>query len=119
TEPQPRPEPDGEHRARRHDAVVELALHHLEALDARRVARHRVVDEQARQVEQAGEPGHHEDDVEGFDPEHFAWPAGSAVPILDACIAAVPPARSYVSFRIARQFDPDAMLPFENGAGDE
>ena len=30
----------------------------------------RVVDEQARQLEKRREPGNHEDDVEGLEPEH-------------------------------------------------
>ena len=34
------------------------------------VARLRVVDEQARQVEQARDPGHHEDEVQRFDEQH-------------------------------------------------
>jgi len=70
--PEPHAECDGEHGARRHDAEVELALHDLEALDADRVGGQRVVHEQPRQVEQPGEPAHHEHDVERLDPEHRA-----------------------------------------------
>ncbi|MDT4871341.1 hypothetical protein FQZ97_1064640 [compost metagenome] len=58
----------GEHR-RQHDAAVELALHHAEAFAAGLVLAHRVVDEESRQVEQAGEPADHGDDVHGFEPE--------------------------------------------------
>ena len=29
-----------------------------------------MIDEQPRQIKQRGEPGHHEDDVQGLDPEH-------------------------------------------------
>jgi hypothetical protein len=29
-----------------------------------------MVDEQARQIEQTGEPGHHEHHVQGFEPQH-------------------------------------------------
>ena len=60
----------GPEAAGRHDAVKQLALHDLEALAAGVVVGHGVIDEQARQVEQAGEPGHHEDDVERLDDEH-------------------------------------------------
>ena len=35
-----------------------------------RVLRLRVIDKQAREVEQAREPGHHEYNVQRFDPEH-------------------------------------------------
>ena len=70
TQPEPHPEREGQHRARRHDAEVELALHHLETLDADRVARLRVVDEQARKIEQPREPRDHGNDVQRFDPEH-------------------------------------------------
>ena len=67
---QPQAEDHGEHRSWSHDAVVEFALHGLEARITRRILTQGVVDEQARQVEQARKPGDHEDDVEGFDPEH-------------------------------------------------
>ncbi len=69
-QPQPQPEGEREDGARRHDAPEELALHELEALDGGPVARHRVVDEKPRQIEQAREPGHHEDDVQRLYPEH-------------------------------------------------
>src|SRR5205814_2974037 len=71
-EPQPDPKDEGEHAARGHDAPIELALHELEALARGRVLGHGVVDEESRQVKQSREPGHHEDDVEGLDPEHQA-----------------------------------------------
>ncbi|MNV86716.1 hypothetical protein D3C71_1807690 [compost metagenome] len=57
----------GDHRGA-HDAAVQLALHDAEALAADGVFAHRVVDEQARQVEQAGEPADHADDMQRFDP---------------------------------------------------
>ena len=44
-EPEPQAEDDGEHRAGRHDAEVEFALHYFETLYAYRVARHSVIDE--------------------------------------------------------------------------
>ena len=66
-EPEPQAEADREHAARRRDAPEELALHDLEALDRRPVLRLRVIDEQARQVEQTREPGHHEHDVQRLD----------------------------------------------------
>src|SRR6266852_434201 len=69
-EPQPSAEGEGQQRARRHDAPVELALHDLEPLPARRVLGQGVVDEQTRQVEQPGEPSHHENDMQRLDPEH-------------------------------------------------
>ena len=69
-EPQPHPEHDGEHRAGRHDSPEQLALHQLEALERHAVLRLRVIDEQPRQIEQPGEPGHHEDEVQRLDPEH-------------------------------------------------
>src|SRR5687768_14136577 len=69
-EPEPDAEHDGEYSARRHDSPEQLALHHLEALEGDAVLRLRVVDEKPRQIEQAGEPGHHEDEVQRLDPEH-------------------------------------------------
>jgi hypothetical protein len=53
----------------RHDAEIELALHQLESLDADAIVgrRLRVIDEQARQVEQPREPRDHEDDVQCLD----------------------------------------------------
>src|SRR5215831_11527224 len=66
----PDAEHDGKKRARGHDAPVELALHHLEALAARCILGHRVIDEQARQVEQPRKPGDDENDVQRLDPEH-------------------------------------------------
>jgi len=73
----PLPQPDAEdhrqHRARRHDAPEQLALHQLEAFERQAILAHRVVDEQARQVKKAGEPGHHEYDVQRLDPEHRAY----------------------------------------------
>src|SRR5262249_23170732 len=58
-------------RPRRHDSPEELALHQLEALDGNPVLGRRVIDEQPRQVEQPGEPGHHENDVQRLHPKHW------------------------------------------------
>ncbi|MNC39139.1 hypothetical protein D3C75_877820 [compost metagenome] len=57
----------GDHR-RVHDAAVQLALHGHEAFLADAVLALGVVDEQPRQVEQAGEPADHADDMQRFDP---------------------------------------------------
>ena len=38
----------------------------------------RVIDEQARQIEQTGEPGHHRHDVKGLEPEQAALPRRKA-----------------------------------------
>src|SRR5882672_216024 len=67
---QPAAEDDRQYRPGRHDASVELALHDLEAFPARGIVGHGVVDEQPRQVEQPGEPGDRENDVQRLDPEH-------------------------------------------------
>ena len=69
-EPEDQAERDRDHHQQAREAV-ELPRHHQQPLalgvavggDARQV------DEDARQVEQAGEPAAHEDDVEGLDPE--------------------------------------------------
>ncbi|MNF91780.1 hypothetical protein D3C84_743950 [compost metagenome] len=58
----------GDHRWQ-HDAAVQLALHDHEALLADAVLALCVVDEQARQVKQAGEPADYADDMQRFDPE--------------------------------------------------
>jgi len=50
----------GDHR-RIHDDSIEFRLHDLEALPARGVGGGGVVNEQPRQVKQAGEPAHHGD----------------------------------------------------------
>src|SRR6185503_7352244 len=68
--PEPQPERQCQHAARRGDAPEELALHHLEALERNRVARLRVVNEKARQVEEARKPRHHEDEVQRLDEQH-------------------------------------------------
>ncbi|MNV02355.1 hypothetical protein D3C71_925890 [compost metagenome] len=57
----------GDHR-RAHDAPVQLALHDAEAFLTDRVFTLCVVNEQARQVEQAGKPAHNADDVKSFEP---------------------------------------------------
>ncbi len=71
----PDAEGGGDHRAGGHDAPEQLALHDLEALIARLVTGLGVVDEQPRQVEQAREPGHHEDHVQGLGPQVGAHPS--------------------------------------------
>jgi putative (di)nucleoside polyphosphate hydrolase len=48
----------------------QAALHDAEPLDARAVRRRGVVYEQARQVKETREPGHHEDHMPGLDPGH-------------------------------------------------
>jgi len=55
-------EQHGEHRADTHDEE-QPALHRHEALQTRGIGGDRVVDVQPRQVEQPGEPGHHEHHV--------------------------------------------------------
>ena len=69
-EPEPGAEDNCQYRARGHDAVEELALHDLEALAADAVVAHGVVHEQAREIEQPGEPGDHENNVQRLEPEH-------------------------------------------------
>lgn len=59
-----------QYRTRRHDAPEKFALHDLEAFQAGPVGRHRVIHEQARQVEQTREPGDDENNVKRLDPEH-------------------------------------------------
>ena len=55
------------------------AFHHDEAFVRNRIARVDVVDEQARQVEQPGEPGDDEHDVERLEPEqHVGWRRGTS-----------------------------------------
>src|SRR5690606_24059553 len=49
-QPEPQAEDHGQHRARRHDAIVELTLHNLETLDTRLVFTHRMIDKQTRQI---------------------------------------------------------------------
>jgi len=65
--------PDAEHQRgdhrRQHDAAIKLAFHDLEALPAGLVLAHRVIDEQAWQIEQAGEPADDGNDVQRFEPE--------------------------------------------------
>jgi hypothetical protein len=57
------PKRQGDDHAGRHDAGIEPSFHDLESLDRRCIVGHGMVDEQARQVEQPGEPGNHENDV--------------------------------------------------------
>ncbi len=51
-------------------APLLASLARREALPARRVPGHGVIDEKVREVEQPGEPGHDEDDMKRLDPEH-------------------------------------------------
>src|SRR5579871_3048133 len=61
-------EPRREH-GRVDDRPQQPALHDLEGLRLHRARLgHKVVHEQARQIEHAGHPGDHRNDVEGFDP---------------------------------------------------
>src|SRR3989344_328361 len=63
-------QPDAEHQGsdhrRAHDAPVQLALHDTEAFLADGVFALSVIDEQARQVKQAGKPADHADDMKRF-----------------------------------------------------
>ena len=60
----------GQYQAGGHDAVKQFALHDLEAIQTGLVDGHSVINKQTWQVKQAGEPGHHENDVQGLKPEH-------------------------------------------------
>ena len=48
----------------------QFPFHDAKTLAADLIVAHRVIDEQAGQIEQAGEPGHHENQVQGLEPEH-------------------------------------------------
>ena len=48
-------------------------LHDAEALHADRVPGVGVIHEQARQIEQSGEPGDHRDHMEGLEPEQKSF----------------------------------------------
>ena len=86
-QPQPQAETDGQPGNRR-DEAVQLALHQLQPRDFGGLDRHRMVDENARQIEQPGEPAHHKNDVKRLNPKHvisshlnLQWPnyTGSAI----------------------------------------
>jgi hypothetical protein len=62
------PEPTRQHSADRHDRE-QASLHGDKSLSAERVAGRRVVNEQARQVQQSGKPGHDKNDVQALKPE--------------------------------------------------
>lgn len=66
-QPQPGAEQQRE-QADRRDEAVQLALHQFQPRDLGRLGRHRMVDEQTRQIEQPGEPADDEDDVKRFNP---------------------------------------------------
>src|SRR4051812_27582330 len=59
-QPKPHTESNRQQRTRGHDAEEKFAFHDLETLAADRVIAHCVINEQARQVEQPGEPVDHE-----------------------------------------------------------
>ncbi|MPN04995.1 hypothetical protein SDC9_152244 [bioreactor metagenome] len=80
--PQPQP---GRHRqdAERRHELVELDRHQQQtfALGNAVGRHHRQIDVDARQVEQAGEPGNHHPDVQGLHDEHaFLLESASAMP---------------------------------------
>ena len=64
----PESEYQREHRTWCRDAVKQFALHDLEAVYRRLVFAHRVIHEQPRQIEKAGEPGHHADEMPCLQP---------------------------------------------------
>lgn len=70
--------PDTEHQRRDHrgraDTAIELALHDLEAIDARLIRTHGVIDKQTRQIEQRSKPADNGNDVKRFEPEHGGFP---------------------------------------------
>ncbi|MNT19747.1 hypothetical protein D3C72_1550180 [compost metagenome] len=66
---QPDTEDQGGNHRGQHDAAVQLAFHGYEAFLANTVLALRMVDKQARQVEQPGKPADHADDMQRFDPE--------------------------------------------------
>src|SRR5690606_30369107 len=65
----------GEH-GRQHDAAVQLRVHGTKTITADLIVAHGVVDEQAREVEQARKPADHSDNVQSFEPhvEHDGCP---------------------------------------------
>ena len=73
-------QPEAEQQRRRGrgrgDTPEQFAFHHDEAVAADRVLAHGVIDEEPRQIEQAGEPAHHGDDVEGLQPKHGIFSPG-------------------------------------------
>jgi len=70
TEPQPYPEYNRQDAARCCNAKIKFAFHRFELSGRCRVLCHRVIDEKAWQVKKSREPGHHEDDMKSFHPEH-------------------------------------------------
>src|SRR3954447_18806943 len=58
-------------RPERHH-LEQSPLHDYEALETDLVGGHYVINEQPRQIKQAGEPGDDEDHVKSFEPEHTA-----------------------------------------------
>ena len=72
-EPQPDAQRERGNHQHRHEAV-QLAAHQQQARGGDGLGLLRQVDEDARQVEQAGKPRGDEDDVKGFDPEHYSNP---------------------------------------------
>src|SRR3954467_1330252 len=61
----------GQGRPERHD-LEQPPLHHYEALETDLVGGHYVINEQSRQIKQAGKPGDDEHHVKSFEPEHTA-----------------------------------------------
>jgi hypothetical protein len=74
------PSPSHNHRPDqprdRRDEAIQLGFHELEAGDVAGFGRHRVIDEEARQIEQACEPTDNHDDMKCFDPQIHNYSLG-------------------------------------------
>ncbi len=62
-------EKHSDYHRRPHDDPVQLVFHHMELGARRRICGLAVIDEQPRQIEQAGKPGHHEHNMYGLQEE--------------------------------------------------
>lgn len=69
---EPDTEQDGGNRGGRANAIDQLAFHDDETIPAGLVFSHGVVDEQAGQIEDSGEPADNRDDMKRLDPQHTA-----------------------------------------------
>ena len=75
TESEPQDKSGGDRQPRnRRDETVQLALHQLQACNLGGFSGHRVIDKEARQIEQPGEPGYDHDDMKSLEPEHDEKP---------------------------------------------
>lgn len=70
TEPEPGPEEKGEEPPWSGNAIEELSFHRFKPTVALLIMGHGVVDEKTGEIEEASKPGHHENDVQGLNPEH-------------------------------------------------